>query len=152
SASTHAEFGPLGRGGSGFGVSEVEEGAPFEVEDLATAFLRLDGGGTLLLESSWAQWIPEDLCYVTLYGAMAGPPSNGAQRPGAGPSPCGPRSPASPRSCSPSSARTAVMPPRSWTSCARSVPRTGPATTARSPCAAPRSSTPATPPRRRGPR
>ncbi|MGO1927629.1 MAG: Gfo/Idh/MocA family protein, partial [Brachybacterium tyrofermentans] len=40
SASTHAEFGPLGRGGSGFGISQVEEGVPFEVEDLATAFLR----------------------------------------------------------------------------------------------------------------
>ncbi|MBB5830557.1 Gfo/Idh/MocA family protein [Brachybacterium aquaticum] len=72
SASTHAEFGPLGRGGSGFGVSQLEEGVPFEVEDLATAFLRLDGGGTLLLESSWAQWIPHDLCYVTLYGSDGG--------------------------------------------------------------------------------
>ena len=72
SASTHAEFGPLGRGGSGFGISQVEDGAPFEVEDLATAFLRLEGGGTLLLESSWAQWIPHDLCYVTLYGADGG--------------------------------------------------------------------------------
>ncbi|WP_193103481.1 Gfo/Idh/MocA family protein [Brachybacterium sp. FME24] len=72
SASTHAEFGPLGRGGSGFGISQVEDGVPFEVEDLATAFLRLDGGGTLLLESSWAQWIPHDLCYVTLYGADGG--------------------------------------------------------------------------------
>lgn len=72
SAATHAEFGPLGRGGSGFGISQVEEGVPFEVEDLATAFLRLGGGGTMLLESSWAQWIPHDLCYVTLYGADGG--------------------------------------------------------------------------------
>ena len=72
SASTHAEFGPRGRGGSGFGISQVENGAPFEVEDLATAFLRLEGGATMLLESSWAQWIPEDLCYVTLYGADGG--------------------------------------------------------------------------------
>ncbi|ACQ81606.1 oxidoreductase domain protein [Beutenbergia cavernae DSM 12333] len=72
SASTHAEFGPLGRGGSGFGISTVEEGVPFEVEDLATAFLRLDGGGTLLLESSWAQWIPYDQCYVALYGSDGG--------------------------------------------------------------------------------
>ena len=72
SASTHAEFGPRGRGGSGFGISQVESGAPFEVEDLATAFLRLEGGATMLLESSWAQWIPEDLCYVTLYGADGG--------------------------------------------------------------------------------
>lgn len=72
SASTHAEFGPLGRGGSGFGVSALEEGNPFEVEDLATAFLRLEGGATLLLESSWAQWIPYDQCYVMLYGSEGG--------------------------------------------------------------------------------
>lgn len=72
SASTHAEFGPKGRGGSGFGVSAVEEGVPFEVEDLATAFLRLEGGETVLLEASWAQWIPHDLCYVTLYGDEGG--------------------------------------------------------------------------------
>jgi predicted dehydrogenase len=26
----------------------------------------------LLLESSWAQWIPQDLCYVTLYGSEGG--------------------------------------------------------------------------------
>ena len=44
----------------------------FDVEDLSTAFLRLDGGGTLLLESSWAQWIPHDQCYVTLYGSEGG--------------------------------------------------------------------------------
>jgi predicted dehydrogenase len=42
------------------------------VEDLSTAFLRLDGGGTLLLESSWAQWIPKDHCYVTVYGSDGG--------------------------------------------------------------------------------
>ncbi len=44
----------------------------FDVEDLSTAFLRLDGGGTLLLESSWAQWIPHDQCYVTVYGSDGG--------------------------------------------------------------------------------
>ena len=49
----------------------VQTGA-FDVEDLSTAFLRLDGGGTLLLESSWAQWIPRDQCYVTLYGSEGG--------------------------------------------------------------------------------
>ena len=72
SAATHAEFGPVGRGGSGFGVSSRQEHAGFEVEDLATAFLRLDGGATLLLESSWAQWIPYDQCYVMLYGSEGG--------------------------------------------------------------------------------
>ena len=41
-------------------------------ESTATAFLRLEGGATLLLETSWAQWIPHDLCYVTLYGSEGG--------------------------------------------------------------------------------
>jgi predicted dehydrogenase len=73
-AATYAEFGPRGRGGAAYGASNktgVTEGA-FDVEDLSTAFLRLDGGGTLLLESSWAQWIPHDQCYVTLYGSEGG--------------------------------------------------------------------------------
>lgn len=72
SASTHAQFGPRGRGGSGFGVSSMVEGMPFEVEDLASAFLRMEDGGTLLLETSWAQWIPYDQVYVTLYGSEGG--------------------------------------------------------------------------------
>lgn len=72
SASTHAEFGPRGRGGTGFSISPVESGTPFEVEDLASAFLRVDGGATLLLESSWAQYVPHDQCYVTLYGSEGG--------------------------------------------------------------------------------
>ncbi|HKF89203.1 MAG TPA: Gfo/Idh/MocA family oxidoreductase [Propionibacteriaceae bacterium] len=73
-AATYAEFGPRGRGSSAEATmrkSGVEEGE-FDVEDLSTAFLRLDGGGTLLLESSWAQWIPKDRCYVTVYGSDGG--------------------------------------------------------------------------------
>lgn len=72
-AATYAEFGPRGRGGSAYGPrANVDTEVEFEVEDLSTAFLRLDGGGTLLLESSWAQWIPYDQCYVTLYGSEGG--------------------------------------------------------------------------------
>src|SRR4030095_10983893 len=73
-AATFAEFGPRGKGSSPSPVMRktgIEPGA-FDVEDLSTAFLRLQGGGTLLLESSWAQWIPKDQCYVTLYGADRG--------------------------------------------------------------------------------
>ncbi len=73
-AATYAEFGPRGRGGSVSATMRktgVVEGE-FDVEDLSTAFLRLDGGGTLLLESSWAQWIPRDQSYVTLYGSEGG--------------------------------------------------------------------------------
>jgi len=74
SAATYAEFGPHGRGSAPASVlpkTGVQVGA-FDVEDLSTAFLRLSDGGTLLLESSWAQWIPQDRCYVTLYGNEGG--------------------------------------------------------------------------------
>ena len=73
-AATYAEFGPRGKGASAYGLGRKTEvtADDFDVEDLATAFLRLDGGGTLLLESSWAQWIPYDQCYVTLYGSEGG--------------------------------------------------------------------------------
>ncbi len=73
-AATYAEFGPRGRGApvsatmQKTGISDGE----FDVEDLSTAFLRLTGGATLLLECSWAQWVPEDLCYVTVYGGEGG--------------------------------------------------------------------------------
>ncbi len=72
-AATYAEFGPRGRGGSvsttmKTGVTDGE----FDVEDLSTAFLRLAGGTTLLLECSWAQWVPEDRCYVSVYGGDGG--------------------------------------------------------------------------------
>lgn len=72
-AATYAEFGPKGRGGSAYGSTGGDDGAAhFDVEDLSTAFLRLENGTTLLLESSWAQWIPYDQCYVTLYGSEGG--------------------------------------------------------------------------------
>ncbi|HEY5840563.1 MAG TPA: Gfo/Idh/MocA family oxidoreductase, partial [Mycobacterium sp.] len=73
-AATYAEFGPRGKGASAYGLGRKTgtTTADFDVEDLSTAFLRLAGGGTLLLESSWAQWIPHDQCYVTVYGSEGG--------------------------------------------------------------------------------
>jgi predicted dehydrogenase len=73
-AQTYAEFGPRGRGSSvdvAMHKTGVEPGA-FDVEDLSTAFLRLSGGATLLLESSWAQWIARDRSYVTVFGSDGG--------------------------------------------------------------------------------
>ncbi|GAA2106260.1 Gfo/Idh/MocA family oxidoreductase [Microlunatus panaciterrae] len=75
SAATYAEFGPRGRGGAG-GLAGAKSGGSgavdFEVEDLSTAFMRLDTGSTLLLETSWASWIPHDLIYVNVYGSEGG--------------------------------------------------------------------------------
>jgi predicted dehydrogenase len=71
-AATYAEFGPRGKGSSSYMRKTGVQPGAFDVEDLSTAFLRLQDGGTLLLESSWAQWIPKDQCYVTLYGSDGG--------------------------------------------------------------------------------
>jgi predicted dehydrogenase len=75
SASTYAEFGPRGRGGA-HGPASAKTGgngeATFEVEDLATAFIRTADGGTVLLETSWAQGVGHDDMYVTLFGTEGG--------------------------------------------------------------------------------
>jgi predicted dehydrogenase len=71
SAATYAELGPRGHGGRVGG--EMFVGAEFTVEDLATAFLRLEGGATLLLEASWAaHGKAGDDFGVTLYGSDGG--------------------------------------------------------------------------------
>ena len=65
----------LGR--NGFGASEKSsksggDGA-FDVEDLATVFMRLEDGGTLLLEASWAAHRADgDQFGATLYGTEGG--------------------------------------------------------------------------------
>jgi predicted dehydrogenase len=40
-----------------------------EVEDSATAFLRLQGGATLTLELTWGLLMEKDFAYVNLFGA-----------------------------------------------------------------------------------
>ncbi len=71
SAATYAELGPRGRGGRGDRKLIAENG--YEVEDLATAFVRLGNGGTLLLEASWAVYGKSaDDFGVTLYGTDGG--------------------------------------------------------------------------------
>lgn len=72
SAATYAELGPRGRGGRGDRTLISGEGG-YEVEDLATAFLRFEDGSTLLLEASWATYGKNaDDFGVTLYGTEGG--------------------------------------------------------------------------------
>lgn len=71
SAATHAELGPAGRGGSG--ASKSGSGNAFEVEDIASAFIRLESGATLTLETSWAGYAGSgDSFGVTLFGTEGG--------------------------------------------------------------------------------
>ena len=72
SAATYAEFGPRGLKGWGAKQSTGASGS-YEVEDLGTAFVRLAGGTTLLLEASWASHGSAGDDYgVVLYGTEGG--------------------------------------------------------------------------------
>ncbi len=72
SAATYAELGPRGRGSFSDQGHLVGQGG-YEVEDLATAFVRLGNGATLLMEASWAVYGKNaDDFGVTLYGTEGG--------------------------------------------------------------------------------
>ena len=72
SASTYAELGPRGRGGMAR-YSAMNSEHPFEVEDFASAFIRLEDGGTLVIESSWATYREQkDLLDFMVYGSDGG--------------------------------------------------------------------------------
>ncbi|HEU5086849.1 MAG TPA: Gfo/Idh/MocA family oxidoreductase [Roseiflexaceae bacterium] len=72
SANTYAEFGP--RGLKGWETKRsTGQSVHYEVEDLATAFIRLESGATLLLEASWATHSSAGDDYgVVLYGTEGG--------------------------------------------------------------------------------
>lgn len=72
SAATYSELGRQGRGG-GEDYSSSSANHQFEVEDFASAFIRLEGGMTLLLEAGWASYRdPADLMDFRVYGTEGG--------------------------------------------------------------------------------
>lgn len=71
SAVTHSELGVRGRGGAAGNKQDV--GSAYEVEDLASLLLRLEGGGSIVIETSWAAYRPAgDEFGITLYGTEGG--------------------------------------------------------------------------------
>jgi predicted dehydrogenase len=74
SASTYDLLGRSGFGSdTGSGKTGATDSATFDVEDLATVFMRLEGGGTLLVEASWAAHRADgDQFGITLYGTEGG--------------------------------------------------------------------------------
>ncbi|CAG7618771.1 Gfo/Idh/MocA family protein [Paenibacillus allorhizosphaerae] len=60
SDSVHSQFG------------ESREDGTFDVEDLATGFIRFDNGATLQIEFSWASNIEEEMNFLELRGSKAG--------------------------------------------------------------------------------
>lgn len=56
SASTYSEIGPQGKGNWGGNRFKVTEQQPYEVEDLAVAFMRTATGASIFLEAGWAAY------------------------------------------------------------------------------------------------
>ncbi|WP_129658352.1 Gfo/Idh/MocA family protein [Rothia halotolerans] len=85
-ASTFAELGPRGLGGTPRNP-EDRSAHPYEVEDFASAFLRLEDGGTLIVEAGWAAYREEtDLLDFSAFGTEGGARLHVA---GASENPCG---------------------------------------------------------------
>jgi len=72
SGMTYTKYGQRGIGKGGWGMSEVDRKAPFDVDDYACGLIRFDGL-TILLEASWALPMPvEGRHGVDLYGTQGG--------------------------------------------------------------------------------
>jgi predicted dehydrogenase len=75
SGHTCAKFGPRGLGEVDWGKSEIDPQKPFDVDDYCAAFLKLKGGQTVVLEASWAAYLPADSLRdygIDLLGTNAG--------------------------------------------------------------------------------
>ena len=73
SGQTYAKFGPRGMGNGGWGRSEIDPSAKFDVDDLSIALIKLKSGRTVLLETSWAAHGPlVDVNSTQLFGTEAG--------------------------------------------------------------------------------
>ena len=73
SASTFAKLGPQGKGNWPRGRFKAVQGEDYEVEDLASAFLRTNSGATIQLEVSWASFMHEtDAFGIEIMGDKGG--------------------------------------------------------------------------------
>ncbi len=73
SGQTFAKFGPRGLGNGGWGRSEIDPNAKFDVDDLSIALIKMKSGRTVLLEASWAAHGPlVDVNATQLFGTEAG--------------------------------------------------------------------------------
>jgi predicted dehydrogenase len=69
-ASSYSKFGPEKKGLGVWGTQEPD--GYFDVEDLATALLRMEDGASVSFEVSWASHIPKSGQYLTLMGKRGG--------------------------------------------------------------------------------
>ena len=69
SGATYREFGPAGAGEGGYGQSERTRAA-FDVDDFATAMIKLAGGATVLIDAVWAMHLGRrSEMNIELYGS-----------------------------------------------------------------------------------
>ncbi|MBK1878500.1 Gfo/Idh/MocA family protein [Pelagicoccus mobilis] len=72
SGRTYTKFGNRGLGGGGWGISDKSD-APFDVDDFATALIKMRNGATISLEVSWACHTEKnDKMDVEVFGTEAG--------------------------------------------------------------------------------
>ena len=69
-ASSYAEFGPEKRGFGDWGT--VNESGYYDVEDLASALIKMKSGSTVAFEVSWAANVPSSEFSVMVFGNKAG--------------------------------------------------------------------------------
>jgi predicted dehydrogenase len=69
---THARFGPRGLGGGGWGKSEIDPKAKFDVDDYACALIKLQGGKSVILEVAWAAHTDNPSHGVQIFGTEGG--------------------------------------------------------------------------------
>jgi predicted dehydrogenase len=74
SAQTYAKFGPRGLGEMEWGKGDIDPQKPFDVDDFGAVFVRLKSGRTVILEASWAAYVPSDVREygIDLFGTNAG--------------------------------------------------------------------------------
>lgn len=80
SGAAYTKLGNQGLGAGGWGMSEIDPDAVFDVDDFATALIKLEGGVSLCLDASWALHQPaanyDDL---HLFGTTAGGSANSGE-------------------------------------------------------------------------
>lgn len=85
SGQAFTKFGNRGLGNGGWGKSEIDPKAPFDVDDFAVALIKMKSGRTVILRASWAAHMAQGSSdNVVLFGTEAGATVNPAQifRPG----------------------------------------------------------------------
>lgn len=72
-ACTYGKFGHRGLGEGGWGLSDRDASAPFDVDDLSCALIKMQSGATVSLEAAWAAHLAEsERMNVELFGTDAG--------------------------------------------------------------------------------